>query len=230
MPDRRLLGRKPLGGFGRSCQRGRRGCFRSTRPRPPLASTTALSRGSTRRRQGFLGADTLQPLPGAPRSVRAQPRMPTGNPSAAAQPGKRNGGIVPVAEIEPQEIRAVSTGLQRPLKRIWFDRQGGDGCGSSFAALSNPVDAGPLHRAIGAICYCLGSLWPPACRILEAPIPPEAPGAYFLLVPPLILAESVTIRDVVRRAPATDGHARRSELLRIFDNGLMELLRKVRKR
>jgi hypothetical protein len=39
----------------------------------------------------------------------------------------------------------------------------------------------------------------------------------------------VTIRDVVRRALATDSHARRSELLRIFDNSLMELLRKVRK-
>ena len=58
----------------------------------------------------------------------------------------------------------------------------------------------------------------------------KRPGAYFLLVPPLILAESVTIRDGVRRAPATDSHARRSELLRIFDNSLMELLRKVRKR
>ena len=47
---------------------------------------------------------------------------------------------------------------------------------------------------------------------------------------PPIPAESVTIRAVVRRAPATDGHTRRSEFLRIFDNSLMELLRKVRKR
>ena len=45
------------------------------------------------------------------------------------------------------------------------------------SALSDPVDAGPLHRAIGAIRYCIDSLWPPACRILEAPIPPEAPQA-----------------------------------------------------
>ena len=56
------------------------------------------------------------------------------------------------------------------------------------------------------------------------------PRRLFLARPTSFLAESVTIGDVVRRAPATDSHARRSELLRIFDNGLMELLRKVRKR
>ena len=51
-------------------------------------------------------------------------------------------------------------------------------------------------------------------------------GVIRLALPP----ESVTIRDVARRAPATDGHVCRSELLHIFENGLTELLRKVRKR
>src|SRR5271157_113813 len=54
------------------------------------------------------------------------------------------------------------------------------------SALSNPVDAGPLHRAIGAIRYCIGSLWPPTCRIFDAPTPPDAPkGAAFLRGPPV---------------------------------------------